>query len=74
MSQDILKVEKIKYYICVREIGGSIKRFKDCDYHYYHEKSTLSIITSANLRIQFVGNFSAEIMSMEDWNKNCTHD
>ena len=38
MPQIVPKVEKTKYYICVREIGGSIKRFKDCDYHYHPEK------------------------------------
>ena len=69
MPHDVPKVEKTKYYICVREIGGSVKQFKDCDYHYHPEKNILSIISSANVIIQFVGNFSASIISMEDFEK-----
>ena len=57
----------IKYYVEITEFGKEPRRFLDCTYQYYPERSELRIITAAGAIITFIGNFSAWFVSMEDY-------
>ena len=68
MAYGDLDLRNKKYYVEVIQYD-SIRRFEDCTYTYFSEKNELHIVTSKGISIKFIGNFSAEITSMEDYKK-----
>ena len=59
-----------KYRVVITEFGKRPRIFSKCTYQYYPERSELRIITESGAIITFIGNFSVEIMSMEDYKNN----